>query len=83
MTRPRFDLGLFVVCTLPIFLFFAVAFAVEVGRRGWRDWLAAWIAGSAIGSLGIGFAIYERLRRAGYQWSRARPEEAEDYEDRE
>ncbi|HVK12626.1 MAG TPA: hypothetical protein VM597_28005 [Gemmataceae bacterium] len=83
MSRPRFDLGLFVVCTLPVFLFFAAVFAAEVWRRGWRDWLGAWVAGSAVGSLGIGFGIYDWLRRAGYQWTRARPEDAEDYDERE
>jgi hypothetical protein len=79
----RFDLGLFIVCTLPVFAFFGLALGLEIAQRGWRDDLGVWVAGSAVGSVGIGWGIYDRFRRAGYRWSRPRPDEAEDYGDRE
>jgi hypothetical protein len=83
MSRPRFDLGLFIVCTLPVFAFFGAALALEIGRRGWRDDLGVWVAGSAVGTLGIGCWIYDGCRRAGYRWTRPRPDENDDYADRE
>ena len=79
MNRPAFDLGLRAFCTTPVALFFGGALALEDRHRGWTDDTAGLLASGAVGSLLVGYGLYDGFSRAGWRVSRPRPEQSEDY----
>lgn len=73
---PRFDLGLWLVCTAAMSIPFAVPATIDLAHG--RATLGA-VAVTYAGSLFLGFVLYHGARHSGYRWSRPRPEQAEDY----
>jgi hypothetical protein len=81
VNRPAFDLGLWAVCTAPVLVLFGGALSLDLWHHGWKPAIGRWFVGATVGSLFLGYGMYNSLRRRGWRVSRPRPDQAEDYGD--